>query len=114
MKIARKTDAVIESEEILKDYEDLLIHTKIYNPKTERLLTPYEKFQKRVFSRGRLDYNGRIHGGFWQNVNKDKYRKGITIDGHKTFEIDIKGTFPVLVYHLLGLDFWGQYDGIKQ
>ena len=114
MKIARKTDAVIESEEILKDYEDLLIHTKIYNPKTERLLTPYEKFQKRVFSRGRLDYNGRIHGGFWQNVNKDKYRKGITIDGHKTFEIDIKGTFPVLVYHLLGLDFWGQYNGIKK
>ena len=114
MKIARKTDAVIESEEILKDYEDLLIHTKIYNPKTEKLLTPYEKFQKRVFSRGRLDYNGRIHGGFWQNVNKDKYRKGITIDGHKTFEIDIKGTFPVLVYHLLGLDFWGQYDGINQ
>ena len=114
MKIARKTDAVIESEEILKNYENLLINTKIFNPKTGKLLTPYEKFQKRVFSRGRLDYNGRIHGGFWQNVNKDKYRKGITIDSHKTFEIDIKGTFPVLVYQLLGLDFWGQYDGIKK
>lgn len=112
--IDRRTNEIIQSEEILKDYEDLLNQTLIINPKTGKALTPYDKIQKRVFSRGRLDYNGRIHGGFWQNINKEDYRSDITLDEHKTFEADFRGTFPVLVYHMLDIDYWGQFDGINK
>jgi hypothetical protein len=50
-----------------------------------------------------------LAGGFWQGFSKEA-RLTILLDGQEVTEIDIKATFPALVYHSLGIDYWGQFD----
>ena len=107
MAILRKPSDVVEGELLLEKYQGLLNETFIFSPSGEEA-TPYDKFQYRVFSNGTFDHNGRIHGGFWQTMPK-KQRGEILLDFERTVEIDIKATFPVIVYHFLEIDYWNQF-----
>lgn len=111
IKIRRKPKDVAESERLLERYQAILDATEITNPETGLLQTPYDKFQYRVFSRNSFQYNGRVHGGFWQTINKE-FRDQILLDGVPTVEQDIKATFPVIIYHALGIDYWQQYHDV--
>ncbi len=51
----------------------------------------------RVFNRNSYDHGGRIYGGWWMQLNKDK-RSHITINGQPTIELDYKGQHPNLLY----------------
>lgn len=104
----RTPSHVIESQRLLEQYQALLDRTEIVNPETGEILTPYDKFQYRVFSRGSFKFNGRIHGGFWQRMDSE-LRESIKLDGEDTIEIDIKATFPVMIYHALGIDYWREF-----
>ena len=108
MVILRKPSEVIQGEELLERYQELLDRTEIFNPATGELIQPYDKFQYRVFSNSRFDHNGRVHGGFWQNIKRE-LRSQILLDGRETEEVDIKGTFPVMVYHFLDIDYWQEF-----
>lgn len=50
-------------------------------------------FVRRIFSRGRFDFNGRLYGGWWQLCPRD-LRKYIRIDRQPTAEIDFAGMHP--------------------
>lgn len=113
IKVARVSASVKRGEELLEKYQAVLDQTKIVNPVTSEEIQPYDKFQYRTFARRRLDLNGRVIGGFWQRIGKEK-RALITLDDQPTVELDLKGAFPVIVYHFLEIDFWSQYVGIPQ
>jgi len=102
---ARTPSEVKRGEELLERYQEILDRTKIINPETGEEIQPHDKFQYRVFSRERFDFNGRVLGGFWQLIKKN-YRPQITLDDQATVEIDIRGTFPTIVYNSLGIDLW--------
>lgn len=102
---ARTPTIVKRGEELLLRYQAILDRTKIINPETGEEIQPHDKFQYRVFSKKRFDFNGRVLGGFWQFIKKG-YRPRITLDGQATVEIDIRGTFPTIVYNSLGIDLW--------
>lgn len=108
----RTPSDVKRGEELLEKYQEILDRTKIINPATGEEIQPYDKFQYRVFSRGSFDFNGRVHGGFWQTIKKE-YRPRITLDDQATVEIDIRGTFPTIVYNSLGIDLWSLCIGIQ-
>ncbi len=107
MAILRKPSDVVAGEKMLEKYQALLDKTFILSPSGEEI-TPYDKFQYRVFSNGRFDHNGRVHGGFWQTMPIEQ-RREILLDGERTIEVDIMATFPVIVYHSLGIDYWNQF-----
>jgi len=113
VEILRKPSYVVEGERLLNEYQAVLDHTRIINPATGKEVSAYDKFQYRVFSRERFDLNGRVHGGFWQKI-KSELRRYITLDGEQTLEADYTGTFPSIVYHFLGIDFWAQFDHLPQ
>lgn len=110
--IKRLPGEIKRGEELLKRYQAILDRTEILNPVTGQLVQPYDMFQYRVFSRNSFDFNGRVFGGFWQNCKKH-YRGQITLDGMPTVEIDFKGSFPVILYHFLGIDIWRQYENLQ-
>jgi hypothetical protein len=105
--IKRKPSDVVEGEGLLEKYQALLDKTSIISP-IHGEIEPYDKFQYRTFNNGTFKHNGRVLGGFWQTIGS-KLRSQIVIDGQGTTEIDIQGTFPVLVYHMLGIDYWQEY-----
>lgn len=109
----RTPSDVVESEQLLERYQVILDATEIINPETGRIQTPYDQFQYRVFSRNSFLYNGRVHGGFWQTIKKE-FRPHILLDGVLTVERDIKATFPVIIYHALGIDYWQQFHDVPQ
>lgn len=109
---------IAECERLLEKYQELLDTTIISLP--ARVIgkkgdtfagefTPYDKYVRRIFNNGAWDKGGRLYGGFWQSFSKEA-RLTILLDGQEVAEIDIKATFPVLVYHTLGIDYWGQFD----
>jgi hypothetical protein len=113
VKIRRMPTDVAESKRLLEGYQIILDTTEVINPETGIIQTPYDKFQYRVFSRNSFNYNGRVHGGFWQTINKE-FRPHIFLDGVPTKERDIKATFPIIIYHALGIDYWQQFLDIPQ
>ncbi|MCS5594780.1 MAG: hypothetical protein NZ730_09590 [Porticoccaceae bacterium] len=60
---------------------------------------------RRIFSRGDMSLHGRFYGGWWQSIpSKEKqYRTHITIDGHRTCEIDYSAVCLRIVYALQGI-----------
>ena len=60
------------------------------------------KFVKRVFYRGCWLLGGRFHGGFWQQIDKEK-RKQIRINDSSTVELDFSGLHLNIAYALEGL-----------
>lgn len=51
----------------------------------------------RTFSRGALEYNGRLNGGWWQRISEDN-RTTILIDDWETVEVDFSGMHPSILY----------------
>ena len=49
----------------------------------------------------RFDRNGRLFGGFWQNLRKDR-RRGIQIEGEAVANLDFASMFPRLAYASVG------------
>ncbi len=64
-----------------------------------------KKFVRRVFSNGLFDDGGRFYGGWWQSIPKE-WRAKTRIDGLPTIEMDYSGLHIVLLYHLVGIDYW--------
>ena len=62
----------------------------------------WNKFVRRIFYRGSWEYGGRLHGGFWQQVNED-VRKKILINDFTTVELDFSGLHINIAYELEGL-----------
>ena len=60
---------------------------------------------RRVFSRGDMSLHGRFYGGWWQSIpSKNKhYRTHITIDGHRTSEVDFSSVCLRIVYARKGI-----------
>ena len=60
---------------------------------------------RRVFSRGDMSLHGRFYGGWWQSISSKKkhYRTHITIDGHRTCEVDFSSVCLRIVYALKGI-----------
>ena len=55
------------------------------------------KFSRRIFSRCSFEKNGRIYGGWWQNIPSN-LRRSIRINGKSTIEIDFNALHPNLIY----------------
>lgn len=64
-----------------------------------------KKTVKRTFNDGSWDSGGRFYGGFWQNCSSD-LRKYILIEGRQTKEIDYKSHHIVILYSLVGKDYY--------
>ena len=60
---------------------------------------------RRVFSRGDMSLHGRFYGGWWQSIpSKDfQYRTHITINGHRTCEIDYSSVCLRILYAFKGI-----------
>lgn len=60
---------------------------------------------RRIFSRGDMSLHGRFYGGWWQSIpmKKKQYRTHITIDGHRTCEVDFSSICLRIVYALKGI-----------
>lgn len=56
---------------------------------------------RRIFN-GAWTSGGRLYGGFWQNLKKAE-RRGLTIDGEATVELDYGRLHPTLLYARAGL-----------
>tara|TARA_B110000027_G_scaffold88306_1_gene93544 strand:- start:1492 stop:3069 length:1578 start_codon:yes stop_codon:yes gene_type:complete len=67
---------------------------------------------RRIFSRGDMSLHGRFYGGWWQSINsKDwEYRTHITIDGHRTCEVDYSSVCLRIVYALKGISIDPEED----
>lgn len=55
----------------------------------------------RVFGRSRFDKGGRLYGGFWQNLPKDR-RRELLINGEISVEPDYEFLHPTLLYAMRG------------
>jgi hypothetical protein len=55
----------------------------------------------RVFNRSTFRLGGRLYGGWWQNTPKG-LRQHITIDGHRTVELDYPRLHPTFLYTQAG------------
>lgn len=57
---------------------------------------------RRRFTNGHFESGGRLWGGFWQDVKKERRRDGVWIDGEPTVELDYGQVGPRLAYSLAG------------
>ena len=75
----------------------------VHNADVETNSIDFSRVQlRRMFSRGSLDFHGRLYGGWWQNIPA-LYRRHITIDGYKTREVDFSGIVPRILYAKKGI-----------
>jgi hypothetical protein len=67
---------------------------------------------RRIFSRGDMSLHGRFYDGWWQSIpSKDwQYRTHITIDGHRTCEVDYSSVCLRIVYALKGISIDPEED----
>jgi hypothetical protein len=71
------------------------------------LVDPHSRSMARYFTltadggAPRFDRNGRLFGGFWQNLRKDR-RRGIRIEGEAVANLDFASMFPRLAYASVG------------
>ena len=59
---------------------------------------------RRIFTQGRFDSGGRLFGGFWQTLNKDKRKEGLWIDDEQAMELDYGQAAPRILYGLCGVE----------
>jgi len=84
-------------------YQDQHWNKKFQNWETRTVqVNHFNKFVRRIFYRGSWEYGGRLHGGFWQQVNED-VRKKILINDFTTVELDFSGLHINIAYALEGL-----------
>jgi hypothetical protein len=113
--VPRLPGHIAECERLLEKYQELLDTTIISLPAKAISkngdtfageFTPYDKWVRRIFNKGSWNKGGRLAGGFWQSLSKEE-RLTLLLDGQEVTETDLRATFPVLVYHSLGIDYWG-------
>ena len=104
---------------LLKDYNKLLDRTHIdldtleashlelgTGPnRTVLEINQRNKFVRRIFNKSSWDKGGRFYGGWWQQCPKE-WRKKIAFDGVRAMELDYSGFHIVLLYALVGIDYW--------
>ena len=61
-----------------------------------------DRHVKRYFCNGRFDHGGRLFGGFWQPLGKQRRREGILIQGEKTVTLDFGQMAPRILYSMAG------------
>jgi hypothetical protein len=64
-----------------------------------------DKFVRRVFNNNSFYEGGRFYGGWWQRID-GKIRKDIRINNIATVEIDYSAIHVVMLYALMGIDYW--------
>lgn len=65
---------------------------------------PFRSVLYRVFNDGRWDHGGRFVGGWWQQI-PSRFRPYISINGHRTVELDYSGFSLRAIYHSIGIDY---------
>ncbi|MHA7858072.1 MAG: hypothetical protein ACX94D_08305 [Henriciella sp.] len=56
----------------------------------------------RVFLDGSLQASGRLTGGFWLNLRKQRRKEDLLVDGQRIAEVDLRAAQPTLAYAMLG------------
>lgn len=59
---------------------------------------------RRYFNNGSFEQGGRLFGGFWQYLSKEKRSYGIVIDGTPVVTLDYGQMVPRILYGLAGVD----------
>lgn len=57
-----------------------------------------DRHVRRFFNNGRFDHGGRLFGGFWLGLSKEKRGQSLTISGESIATIDFKQMAPRLLY----------------
>lgn len=103
-------DITYKRRETLKAYNELLNsnrkHIAILNQPIAELI-----HMRCIFTEN-LGRGGRIYGGLWQNTKKYD-RKGITLYGQETVEIDIRNCSLSMATHLSGYEIEGDLYNIQ-
>ena len=88
----------------------------LIKPKRRRLsdepkyvnISHHNKFVRRVFNNSSFEQGGRFYGGWWQRVD-GKIRKDIRINNIATVEIDYSAIHVIMLYALMGIDYWSNF-----
>jgi|CXWL01.1.fsa_nt_gi hypothetical protein len=106
------TAKTIKMRRILRDYNALLHQSDIsHTDSNYKLRCAWgSKLVYRVFNNGKWSYGGRFYGGWWQSVIKKNDRKGITINGQPTIELDFKAFHPFMLYQMEGAEWADGFD----
>ncbi|MDB2618406.1 hypothetical protein N9Y22_01940, partial [Alphaproteobacteria bacterium] len=71
-------------------------------------ISHHDKFVRRVFNNSSFDEGGRFYGGWWQRID-GKIRKDIRINNIATVEIDYSAIHVIMLYALMGIDYWSNF-----
>ena len=77
------------------------------NERKRLAIGQHNKFVRRIFNNSSFDQGGRFYGGWWQQCPKET-REFIFIEDSYTSEIDYSGIHLVLMYAILGVDYWAE------
>ena len=72
-------------------------------------ISHHDKFVRRVFNNNSFDEGGRFYGGWWQRID-GKIRKDIRINNIATVEIDYSAIHVIMLYALMGIDYWRNFS----
>ncbi len=72
-------------------------------------ISHHDKFVRRIFNNSTFEEGGRFYGGWWQRID-GKIRKDIRINNVATVEIDYSAIHVIMLYALLGIDYWQSYS----
>ena len=72
-------------------------------------ISHHDKFVRRVFNNSSFDEGGRFYGGWWQRID-GKIRKDIRINNIATVEIDYSAIHVIMLYALMGIDYWSNFS----
>lgn len=68
------------------------------------LANPKDRFLRRIFNNGSFTQGGRLYGGFWQSLSKEKRGPGIRIGGERTVCLDYSQVCPRILYGMAGAE----------
>ncbi len=97
---------------ILRDYNALLHQSDIsHTDSNYKLRCAWgSKLVYRVFNNEKWTNGGRFYGGWWQFDIKKNDRKGITINGQPTIELDFKAYHPFMLYQMEDAEWVDGFD----
>jgi hypothetical protein len=96
----------------LLEYNNLLRRSHIHIPNYYgKIDVNFEdessKFVRRIFNNKSWKNGGRFYSGWWQRIESE-YRKYIRINNNPVVEIDFSGLHIVLLYSMVGIDYWSE------
>jgi hypothetical protein len=71
-------------------------------------ISHHDKFVRRVFNNSSFEQGGRFYGRCWQRAD-GKIRKDIRINNIATVEIDYSAIHVIMLYALVGIDYWSNF-----